>query len=825
MAKWTKEEIEALARKILRTYFCDSDMDFMLSTFAEDIIWLGAGENQKAEGREAVVACFRAGKDAMIACDMYDEVYDTMNLGGGCYLCEGISRLENKPGSDALLHVCQRITFIFREKGDGLETVHIHNSVPFAAIKDEELFPVEVGRDEFHKMKEALLEKDQEYAQQERFLEQLYQTVPCGILQFSTDPEHSIISLNPMVWKFYGCSSEAEYRQTVKSPLQTVKENDQKWLLEAIDELELDGEPSTCRCRCITKTGKEAWINTVMKRIVNTNGEEVIQAVFTNVTEQVRMEMEEQQERLLENRLLYAAIRTAYPLIMFLNLTRDSYHCFAEEQTGYPFPKEGTYTGLIADSIPEIYPSYREDYAAMFGREEVLGRFASGDREVYMEIRQRGIDGLYHWLSVHIIFVENPFNNDVVAIELIKILDGQRAEQAKQEQLLRDALASAQAANRAKSDFLSRMSHDIRTPMNAIIGMSTIGQMKLDDKDNVKDCFTKIDVSSRYLLSLINDILDMSKIETENMEIASEKFEFQTFVDEVREIIGSQAVERKLVFEMSCQEPLEKCYVGDVLRTKQILLNLLSNALKFTPAGGRVDVDIREVERRGGCSYLRFTVRDNGIGMSEEFQTCLFRPFEQEEPGDARNHVGTGLGLSIVYNLVQLMDGSITVKSKKNEGSTFSVVIPFQLASGSQEAEQESDQTGEKKNLLAGKRVLLVEDNQLNLEIAQTLLEMNGLLVDTAEDGQAAVEAFRRQEPGTYFAILMDIRMPIMDGLEATRRIRSLDRADAAVIPVLAMTANAFDQDKQKAAEAGMTGYLTKPLDMKELLERLEKEL
>lgn len=825
MANRTKEEIEALARKMLRTYFCDSNMDFMLSTFADDIIWLGAGENQKAEGREAVVACFHAGKDAMIACEMYDEVYYTMDLGGGCYLCEGISRLENKPESEAFLRVWQRITLIFRERGERLETVHIHNSVPFSAIRNSELFPVEAGREELHKMKAALLEKDQEYEQQARFLDQLYQTVPCGILQFSTDSDREIISVNPMVWKFYGYPSEEAYRKEVTNPFQTVETADKEWISSTIDSLKLDGEPASYRRHCITRLGKEAWISVVMKRIVNSNGQEVIQAVFTDITKQMRMEMAQQQERLLENRLLHAAILTAYPLIMFLNLTKDSYHCFAEEQEGYLILNEGTYSGLIANSIPDTYPSYREDYAAMFDREEVIRRFTSGERELYMEIQQRGADGQYHWLSVHVILVENPFNDDVMAIELIKVLDKQRAEQARQEQLLRDALASAQAANRAKSDFLSRMSHDIRTPMNAIIGMSTIGQMKLDDKEGVKDCFTKIDVSSQYLLSLINDILDMSRIETENMDIAHEKFEFQAFVDEINQIICPQALERKITYEMSCRNPIEKYYIGDVLRMKQILMNLLSNALKFTPSGGKIDVEIREVKRHDGYSYMRFSVVDNGIGMSEEFQKCLFRPFEQEAPGDARNHVGTGLGLSIVYNLVQLMNGSITVKSKKNEGSAFVITIPFQIIADGIEEEQERDKAGEGKNLLAGKRVLLAEDNQLNLEIAQTLLEMNEILVDTAEDGKQAVEAFQRHEPGTYLAILMDIRMPVMDGLEATRQIRALNREDAALIPILAMTANAFEQDKQKAAEAGMSGYLAKPLNIKKILDELEKRL
>ncbi len=231
----------------------------------------------------------------------------------------------------------------------------------------------------------------------------------------------------------------------------------------------------------------------------------------------------------------------------------------------------------------------------------------------------------------------------MLAIELVKVLDSQRAELARQEQLLRDALAAAKAANSAKSDFLSRMSHDIRTPMNAIIGMSTIGQMKLEDTPRVQDCFRKIDASSRYLLSLINDILDMSRIETGKMEINSRKFNFAELYEEISSIIYPQALEAMIEFEARQTEPMEHYYVGDALRIKQILMNLLSNALKFTPAGGKIVVNTQEEKRTNGYAYVRLTVEDNGIGMSEEFQDRIFQPFEQESAESARNNVGSGL--------------------------------------------------------------------------------------------------------------------------------------------------------------------------------------
>ncbi|EEG55843.1 PAS domain S-box protein, partial [[Clostridium] asparagiforme DSM 15981] len=450
MGNVTLAEVESLARKILTTYFCDSDLEFLISTFADDIIWLGGGEKQKAEGKEAVAACFRSGKDGMIACDMSDETYHCMDLGGGAYLCEGVSWLRSKPGSEFYINMQQRVTFVFRETDEGLKAVHIHNSVPYQAIKEDELFPIESSREEFIRLQSALNIKNQEFENQAQFLERLYNTIPCGILQFTTDPSHRVVALNPMTWKFYGYDSEEAYRRHVTSPLDNVEAEDRGRVLAAIGRLTLNGENVSYRRRCVRRDGQEVWISVVMGRIVNSDGLEVIQAVFTDITEQMRLEKAQEQERILENRFLRAAIYTAYPLIMSLNLTRDTYSLFVDEQDSYTIQGEGTYTDLVENSLPMIYPSYQEDYRNTFRREEILRRFEAGEQEIYMEMQQIGDDGEYHWLSVHVIAVENPFNDDVLAIDLVKLLDSQRQEQARQQQLLRDALTSANAASRAK---------------------------------------------------------------------------------------------------------------------------------------------------------------------------------------------------------------------------------------------------------------------------------------------------------------------------------------------------------------------------------------
>ena len=959
MSGRTLKDVETFADEILRRYFCDSDVEFLISTFADDIVWLGAGEMQKAEGKDKVAACFSVGKEELLPFDMYDEEYVTRELGVGLYLCEGISKLKAKRGIQMYMETIQRVSLIFREKEDRLELVHIHNSVPFAELGNDELFPIESAKNIYKEMEMALDRKNLAYEQQAKFLSQLYNTVPCGIIQFTADEKHEVVNVNRMVWQFYGFESEEEYRSEIKTPLQMVLEGDKTQIVEILDGLVLGGKNAVYVRESRRKDGESVWISVAMGRIVNADGREVIQAVFTDVTEIKKLELSQEREQLVENRSLRAAICTAYPLIMSLNLTKDVYKCFIDEQEMYTASRSGSYQQLIAGSAARIYPSYQADFTVNFDRENVIRRFKNGEREVYMELQEKGIDDEYHWISIHTIYVENPFNDDILAIELVKVLDSQRAEQARQEQLLRDALAYANSANRAKSDFLSRMSHDIRTPMNAIIGMSTIGQMKAEGMTEVQECFRKIDTSSKFLLSLINDILDMSKIETGKMDITLDKFDFRELIEEINQIICPQALERKLTYEVYHEEPVERYYIGDALRLKQILMNLFSNALKFTSPGGNIFMDIREKKRANGFSYLQFCVRDTGIGMSREFRRKLFQPFEQESPEVARNKTGSGLGLSIVYNLIQLMGGTIEVESEKNEGTAFTVIIPLKLVTDDDEKERERKQrelldglkvlvvdddemigeqtaiilndigaqtlfvnsgkkalqevkTSIEKNALfdvamidwkmpemdgletarrirrlvgpdtmiimisaydwsyieteakeagvdcfiskplfrtsvyeaflqmiqkndtkekadsydfTGKKILLVEDNELNREIAKTLLEMYGFIVETAEDGQKSVKIFEKMGPGYYLAILMDIRMPVMDGLEATRSIRALDRKDAGTIPILAMTANAFEEDKIIAYEAGMNGYLSKPLDINMILNELANYL
>ena len=372
-------------------------------------------------------------------------------------------------------------------------------------------------------------------------------------------------------------------------------------------------------------------------------------------------------------------------------------------------------------------------------------------------------------------------------------------------------------ANRAKSDFLSRMSHEIRTPMNAIIGMTLIARQSVGSPKTVDDCLSKIDQSSQYLLGILNDILDMSKIESGKMALEQTDFDLEKLVKEALMLIMPQA-QRKglhLVEDLCVQEPW---VVGDPLHLNQVLVNLLSNAVKFTPAGGTVRLAVRQ---QPGTRRFDFSVRDTGIGVSERDQDRIFRAFEQAGADTARQYGGTGLGLAISNSLVRMMGGVLALESTQGQGSDFHFTIELPLG-----IPVEPEAAGEVAPVsFAGKRVLVVEDNELNTEIAQTLLEQYGLAVETAADGRQAVEKFQSSADHWYDLILMDIRMPVMDGLEATKVIRHLPRPDAATVPIIAMTANVFDEDTKKSVASGMNGHLTKPIDLDALVAALRAVL
>ena len=395
---------------------------------------------------------------------------------------------------------------------------------------------------------------------------------------------------------------------------------------------------------------------------------------------------------------------------------------------------------------------------------------------------------------------------------ICKLLDYQKQLQISNEE--------AEKASRVKTEFLSHMSHDIRTPINGIIGMARMIRRDPGNTKKTLECLDKIDVASNHLLSLINDVLDMSKLESGNVEAEHVPFSLDEEMKNIRVIADDQAQEKHLHVLFNVSQIRHQYLVGSPGHLRRILLNLFSNAIKYTPEDGTICVTAKELLGHNGKAVLEFCVQDNGVGISREFiEKYLYKPFTQERDSARSKYQGTGLGLAIVHNLIDIMQGTIRVDSEPGRGTTFTVTLPFDI--GTEPVQTETSEV--KADCIREMKVLLVEDNALNCEIAQALLEEYGAVVTTAADGRQAVELFKASPVHGFDAILMDIMMPVLDGLAASREIRHLARKDAASIPIIAMTANAFAEDQEKSFDAGMNEHLTKPLDQHKLLKVLVK--
>ncbi len=399
-------------------------------------------------------------------------------------------------------------------------------------------------------------------------------------------------------------------------------------------------------------------------------------------------------------------------------------------------------------------------------------------------------------------------------------------EGQKKEKKLKKAIDEAKKANEAKTDFFASISHDMRTPMNAIIGMSALGADECKD-EIIRKYFSNIDASAHFLLGLINDALDSSQIEKNVLTLKYEPYSIEEFKHYVDSVVRSLCEAKKIEFNMSVDKAAARCISTDKLRFNQIFFNLLSNAVKFTPEQGKIDFNVEVLGRKDGVVALRFIVKDTGIGMSKDFQKKMFKQFEREKTPDSANISGTGLGLFITKYVVELMGGTISVNSEVGEGSEFVVELALQEVEleGISALETGKITEDECDKILKGKRVLLCEDNSMNSQIAVRLLEKKGVMVECAENGEIGLDKFNISDEGYYDAILMDIRMPVLDGLEATKFIRNLERLDSKRVPIIAMSANTAKRDIEDAINAGMTTHIGKPFDVDELYRILSIEI
>lgn len=705
----------------------------------------------------------------------------------------------------------------------------------------------------------------------------------------------------------------------------------------------------TCYYRVLTPDGSLRW-KCARYTYFGDDG-----SILLNVRDVHDIRIAQQQE---ENRFR-AILRETCEYIIETDVETKSYTLHLPTLINrYPLADCSDYGSLIARySERYVAPEDREAFLRAVSLPEALNRMRreGGSCSIKYTVNTNGSPAYKTWNMSLYRYDDNREYMLSYILDITKLVLEQQEKEREAErnrQIIKDALTAAEQASRAKSDFLSRMSHEIRTPMNAVIGMTTIAAASLDNRDKLTDCLGKIGLSSRYLLSLINDILDMSRIESGKVSIINEEFDFRSFVEGISSLIYPQAKNKNIVFDLNIEGVVDERYRGDPLRLNQVLINILSNALKFTPEWHSVHLSIRETRRVRDRAYLQFIVRDTGIGMEKGLLTRIFEPFEQGGASISHSYGGSGLGLAISSNLVSLMNGHISVSSTPGVGSEFVVELPLltvpdntpkqdvsledirvlvvdddlvtcehttlilnrigvdaeYVTSGKAavtrvksalqrhtcynialvdwkmpdmdgvetarsirrivgpdtlviimsaydwtEIEARAREAGVdffiskpifqsvvqdvllkatrrrqsaatlpvQKEDFAGRRILLVEDNEINMEIARTLLEFRNASVDGACNGQQAVEMFRSSPPNHYDAVLMDVRMPVMDGIAATQAIRGLNRADAATVPILAMTANAFAEDIEQSRKAGMNEHLAKPIEPETLYARL----
>ena len=531
----------------------------------------------------------------------------------------------------------------------------------------------------------------------------------------------------------------------------------------------------------------------------------------TDITDSIR-----EQQRLLR------VIAYTCELAGFIDAASGSFIMYTRQMILENLPPHTTQNyNEVLDNLAGCYGTAvsHEEVKHMFCLETLLHRLAEKPEGYDFVLPYQVTDSL-RYKQVNVLWGDQ--NHKTVCLVRSDVTDMLAAERAAKTELER-ALKLSLEASLAKSDFLSAMSHDIRTPMNAIMGMTTLAKANSGDPVRVLDCLQKISAASGHLLNLINDVLDMNKIERAQITLNREKIYLPDLIEQIGEIIAPQAEQAGLCCEILPGGIRNPCFYGDTLRISQILINILGNAVKFTPRGGSVRFLAEEIPGAAGSGQAcyRFTVRDTGIGIAKETLDHLFEPFVRSR---AVSRVeGTGLGLSIVKGLVDLMGGSVSVQSEPEKGTTFFVELKGEVVESGEWRPLREPQLPETagKGLFTGRRILIAEDNEINAEIICEILRMCGIITEVESNGALAVEAFFSAAPGTYDAILMDIQMPEMDGYEAARIIRADGRTDAKVIPIIAMTANAFEQDVKTAMEAGMDAHIAKPIDVNILYETL----
>lgn len=669
---------------------------------------------------------------------------------------------------------------------------------------------------------------EQEIIKKNHSLETIFTSIDCGILCHSADGTQ-ILNINKTALEILGYKSQDEIMAAgfnMISP--SVMEEDKPKLRECIKMLKKEGDSVSIEYRVQHRNGEILHVTGNVK-LLKENGELFYQRFLLDCTKQKLLE--KQAER--HNMEMLQALSMDYNLVCFFNL-----------DTGMGIPLRVDDNKLLGEaftgnniSLSDSLESYAqklvyEDDKEMFRKVsslENLRKEMSRKKQYYVNFRTL-IDNEIYYYEMKVVRAGNLEDSHGIILGFCSVNEKTRYEM-KQKKLLEDALLQANKANKAKSVFLSNMSHDIRTPMNAIVGFTALATRHIDCKEKVMEYLKKITSSGNHLLNLINDVLDMSHIESGKVHLEEIPCSMTDIINGLNNIVQADIQKKQHEFHIDMVNISDDKFYCDKLRLNQVLLNIISNSIKYTDNGG--DICLRVTEKEGapkGYANYIFYVKDTGLGMSNEFLSHIFEPFEREKNTTASGIQGTGLGMAITKNIVEMMNGTINVTSKQGVGTEVTLSFTFRLNSEAENFTDTSEYVGDKELVpdeinLYNEHILLVEDNELNQEIATAILSDAGFNIDVAQNGKIAVDIIKKSVPGYYRLVLMDVQMPVMNGYEATVAIRKLEDKQLSTIPILAMTANAFEEDKQKALEAGMNGHIAKPIDIEKLFDELSRIL
>lgn len=524
---------------------------------------------------------------------------------------------------------------------------------------------------------------------------------------------------------------------------------------------------------------------------------------------------------------LYAeSLVTVFDECIIANLSDDYYVNCQKDMMWTDIPERGEFgaENLRYASIT-VHPDDFAEFCAYFSREAMLRLFGEGKKQISRRLRRKTADGTWHMVEFTSARIKAPEDECWCVLVFRDIneeyLQEKRQQEAEQErerrsrELMSEALEKAEAASMAKSEFLSKMSHDIRTPMNAILGMTALAKIHLDDKKRLEDYLNKIEISGNHLLGLINEVLDMNKIESGKVELAEADFDLTDMVRDAVLMVQTSMKKKEQRLTVDIQEGINKVVRGDEQRLRQVLINLLDNASKYTGFCGKIRVTLRELESEGTSGTYRLVIEDNGIGMEKEYLERIFEPFSRADDSRISKITGTGLGMTIVWNTVKMMGGDIKVESEYGKGTRFTLTF-YLIKSRSRDLRLKAPEVGISDNL-DGMKILLVEDNEMNQQIAREMLTLLGTQVELANNGREAVEAIFEKPAYYYDMVFMDVQMPVMNGYEAAERIRESGLEGIDELPIIALTADAFSEDVIKTKKAGMNDHLVKPVSIDSL--------